>query len=121
MATNQTNNNDGSGGDVIRTSQHAYAAVANAGVKEETKVPFTALYNAGKNAISLSLDAKQGSVYSANLVDMTGKSVMFKRFSGLEGASKEEIYLTENVKGGMYILHFFEDNNSFSQKIYIAK
>ncbi|MGV3631469.1 MAG: choice-of-anchor V domain-containing protein [Bacteroidota bacterium] len=121
VATNVTNNNESSSGDVIRTSQHAYSAVDNAGIKEAAKAPFSAVFHAGKQAIQLSLEAKQGSVYSLNIVDMTGKSVLFKRFSGLEGDSKEEIFLPESVKEGMYVLHFFEDNNSFAQKIYISK
>ncbi|MCE3295203.1 MAG: hypothetical protein K0R65_917 [Crocinitomicaceae bacterium] len=122
VATNATNSNNTASGDIIRTSLHTYTAVDNAGIKkEEAKAPFTASFNAAKNTINLGLNAKQGSVYSLNLVDLTGKSVMFKRFSNLEGESKEEIYLPENVKGGMYILHFFEDNNSFAKQIYIAK
>lgn len=121
LATNVTNNNDNSGGDVIRTSQHTFAAVDNAGIKEAPKAPFSAVFNANKNTIAMQIDAKAGAVYSLNVVDLTGKSVFYKRLGNMEGQLKEEIFLPESIKEGMYVLHFFEGNNSFSQKIYIAK
>lgn len=122
LATNETNNNDGSSGDIIRTSQHAYLAVDNAGIKEKAvKAPFSAAFNAIKQSIMLDLVAKQGSVYSLNVVDLTGKSVFYKRLGSMEDQVKEEIFLPESIRGGLYVLHLFEDNTSFTQKIYISK
>ncbi len=121
MASNVTNDNSNSSGDVIRTSQHTFAAVDNVSVKEAVKAPFSVVYNSKQQTIDLDIDAKQEAVYSLNLVDMSGKSVLFKRLGKFSGESKEQIYLPENMQAGVYIVHFFEDNHSFSQKIYISK
>lgn len=122
VATNETNSNNSTSGDVIRTSQHTFSAVNNAGLNDQQEEnTFSAVYRENKHSIALNFRAETGGDYSVNLVDFSGKSVFFKRFADLKnGQNETEIYLPQ-LKAGIYLVHFFENNRASSQKIYISR
>jgi len=124
LVTNKTNSNSASSGDVIRTSQHTFSAAAStADVKEATKgSAFSVAFNAVSNTLKLDFNAKESNGFYINLVDMSGKSVLYKKLNDVKiGDNSQNVILPEDLNAGIYVVNFFENNNSSSKKIYIAK
>lgn len=124
LATNVTNNNGSSNGDIIRTSQHTFAAAASsASVKEETKMVNLAVgFVKHNNALELNYSSLQAGSAYLNLVDMSGKSVHTTKINTVNvGENHETIFLSSDLNEGIYIVNFFVNNNSVSKKIMITK
>jgi hypothetical protein len=119
LATNQTNANNNSTGDVIRTSQHVIGSVV--GIEE--KAPEMSLnvgYNSNLNSLSVNYNALSAGESSLNLTDLSGKSVFFENIGETSiGENKKAVKLPSDLKAGVYIVHLNVNNNFTSKKIYI--
>jgi hypothetical protein len=121
LATNQTNSNSGSGGDIIRTSQHVFGSLA--GVKDQTnKVDTKITYASATNALTIQLDSKvNGSVF-VNVVDLSGKSVFTENLGTISaGESSLAVRLNNELKSGVYMVNVSIDNNMTMKRIFISK
>lgn len=124
MSSNVTNNNFSTSGDVIRTSQHTFSAVSGAGISSNKadEAIFSVGFNQAKNALKLDFNVKENASFFLNLVDLNGKSVMSKKLTDVKiGDNSQEISLPQELNAGIYVVHFFENNNSYSKKVYIGK
>lgn len=124
MSSNVTNSNNSSNGDVIRTSQHTFSPVAGVGVSsiKADEAIFAVGFNQAKNSLKLDFNVKENASFFLNLVDLNGKSVMSKKLTDVKiGDNSQEISLPQELNAGIYVVHFFENNNSYSKKVYIGK
>lgn len=125
LATNQTDN---SGtvevGDIIRTSQHTFAAQSqSASLKEKNpKVSLEVGFSKQNNSLFLNFSSLQSGTAFVNLVDMTGKSVFTSKITNAKiGSNQETILLPGGLKEGVYVVNLFVNNNSVSKRIMISK
>ena len=123
LATNVANGNNSTSGDNIFTSQHTFSAVSGASVKENSDdQQFSVYHTNDQNRLMLEFYLQDPSLIFLNLVDLSGKSVFSKRIvNAVPGKNLEEVYLPKELHDGVYVVHFFKNNDSFSKKIYIKK
>jgi hypothetical protein len=121
LATNQTNTDAGSTGDVIRTSQHLFGS--QAGIQEgESKIETRIGYQANTNSLNIQLDSKvDGSVF-VNVVDLSGKSVFTENMGTVSsGESAFSVRLDQELNSGIYLVNVSVDNNMIMKRVFISK
>ncbi|WP_341902491.1 choice-of-anchor V domain-containing protein [Fluviicola taffensis] len=121
LATNETNSNAGSTGDVIRTSQHPFGS--QAGIQEAAnKIETSIGYQASTNSLNIQLDSKvDGSVF-VNVVDLSGKSVFTEDLGTVSsGESAFSVRLDKELNSGIYMVNVSVDNNMTLKRIFISK
>ena len=121
LATNQTNSDAGSTGDVIRTSQHPFGT--QAGIQETaSKIETRIGYQASTNSLNIQLDSKvDGSVF-VNVVDLSGKSVFTEDVGTVSsGESAFSVRLDKELNSGIYLVNVSVDNNMTMKRVYISK
>lgn len=123
LAANTTNNSSTSAGDVIRISQHTFPVVSGASIVENDDFKNLEIaYKGINNSLSFNFNLQENNAVYMNLVDLSGKSILSKRFSDLNiGKNHQDVFLSKDLKDGIYIVHFFVDNKSTSKKIFINK
>jgi hypothetical protein len=118
LATNQTNSNNNSTGDVIRLSQHVIGSVA--GVAEAADLGLEVGYSASANTLNMKYNALSAGSSSVNIVDLSGKSVFNESIGTTEvGSNSKAVKLPSDLKAGVYMIHLNVNNNFASKKIYI--
>ncbi|AEA42618.1 choice-of-anchor V domain-containing protein [Fluviicola taffensis] len=121
LATNQTNSDAGTTGDIIRTSQHVFGTQAD--VKENTsKVETTIGYSSITNSLNIQLDSKVAGSVFVNVVDLNGKSVFTENMGAINaGESALSVRLDQELNAGIYMVNVSVDNNMTAKKIFISK
>lgn len=121
LATNETNSNTGTGGDVIRLSQHTIGSTV--GVEENTAVADVSLgYSAAGNGLTVSINSKQTGTASINIVDLNGKSVQFEELGQVsEGKNGFAVLLKNQLPAGMYVANISVNNHFITKKFNITK
>lgn len=122
-ASNSSNGNGASTGDVIYLSNYLISYNQSASL-EETAAPvkFSAFYDAEKNAVSMKLNSLISGEGFFNLVDLSGKSVYNERLGTVFiGNNEETVLLPSGIRAGMYIVHLFVNNQSSTFKIMVGK
>lgn len=121
VAANEANGNGNTSGDVIYLKQ----AVINssAGVVENSlETNFIAGYNVDKNQVTVNFNTQLAGDMTINLVDLNGKSVFTENLGKSSiGENKEVIALPNGIEDGIYVVHFFVDNKSMSDKINVIR
>ncbi len=123
VASNKANNNGLPSEDVIYLSQHTLSAASTAGIKESKVLnPFSARYSSESNQLILNFESLTSCPTSINIVDMSGSSVYFME-SGLSqiGENIEKVVLPSEIKSGLYVVHFFLNNQGMSSKVFIQR
>ena len=120
VATNKANNNGNDNGDVIYLSQHIFvnddASVEELAVKNN----FTVGYAPEKEEIIISFSTLSVAPTSLNLVDLQGKSVWTKKMeTSTVGDNKQTVSVPNHLPNGMYVVHFFIGNKSYSAPVSI--
>lgn len=121
LATNQTNSNAGSTGDVIRTSQHPFGSVA--GIQEASnKIETRIGYLASTNSLNIQLDSKVDGSAFVNVVDLSGKSVFTENMGTVSsGESAFSVRLDKELNSGVYLVNVSVDNNMIVKRVFISK
>ncbi|MBU2019286.1 MAG: T9SS type A sorting domain-containing protein [Bacteroidetes bacterium] len=120
IATNKTNSDGGDSGDQIHLSQFSLGSLASVVEYKESVEGFRAAFSASNSTIQLQFNSSEAGSSFLNLVDLNGKSVLSTDLNETQlGANKLEFKVPEYVKSGMYIVHFFVNNNAKSQSIMI--
>jgi len=119
VATNKANNNNNDNGDVIYLSQHVFlnddASVEEVAVDNHH---FSVGYAPEKEEVVISFSTLSIEPTSFNLVDLQGKSVWSKRLeNSTVGQNKQWVSVPKYLPNGMYVVHFFIGNKSFSAPI----
>lgn len=120
IATNKTNNNSNTNGDLIYLSQHVFFN-DDANLNESTfEQNFSVGYAPEKDAVLISYATLSILPTSLNLVNLEGKSVFSKKLGATEvGNNQEWVSLPSNLPNGLYVVHFFIGNKAFSAPISI--
>ncbi len=123
VASNAANNNGANTGDIIFTSSHLIGS--SLGLNEEVieKVNnFNASFSAQNSAVYISYGSLISGKSTVNIVDMSGRSVLFADLGETTvGSNKEMVRIPENIKNGMYVVHYFVDNVASSKTISIQR
>jgi hypothetical protein len=120
VATNKANNNNNDNGDVIYLSQHVF--LNDDASLEEVSVDnnFSVGYSPENENIVVSFSTLSIAPTSLNLVDLHGKSVWSKTLeNSTVGHNKQWVSLPKHLPNGMYVVHFFLGNKSFSAPVSI--
>ncbi|MFT5858442.1 MAG: hypothetical protein ACI865_000529 [Flavobacteriaceae bacterium] len=122
VASNETNNNGSTSGDVIYLSTHVITD-ANASISETTnETSFTAGFNTTSNKVMIDFTYLAAGDMYFNLVDMNGRSVFTYDLGQSEiGENTESITLPSDIKEGMYVVHFFIGNKAMSANIMVKR
>ncbi|MDP4595621.1 MAG: Reeler domain-containing protein [Crocinitomicaceae bacterium] len=120
VATNKANNNGNDNGDVIYLSQHIFfnddASLEELAVKNN----FTVGYAPEKEEIVISYSTLSVAPTSLNLVDLQGKSIWTKKMeTSTVGDNKQTVSVPNYLPNGMYVVHFFIGNKSYSAPVSI--
>jgi hypothetical protein len=118
IATNKTNNNSNTNGDLIYLSQHVFSN-DDANINESTfEQNFSVGYASEKDAVLISYATLSILPTSLNLVNLEGKSVFSKKLGATAvGNNQEWVSLPSHLPNGLYIVHFFVGNKAYSAPI----
>lgn len=121
VACNQSNaNNTNDSGDQIYLSQHVIGSSASINENEQFNSNFAAGFNNETNQLNVTFSSLVSNTMFLNLVDMSGKSVFtYSMEESNIGENNETIMLPNNLKSGIYVVHFFVGNNAMSSKIVV--
>lgn len=122
VASNVTNNDGSTLGDVIYLSQHIMGSTASISEEAAVEANFTAGYASNGNKLIIVFNSLTvGNMY-LNLVDMNGSSVFTSDFGDSQiGENAESVVLPSGLESGVYLVHFFVGNKAMSSKIMIQK
>lgn len=119
LATNETNGNGTSSGDIIRLSEHVFGS--EAGLEENaTGMELQVAYQNDNNSLSVSYSSLKAGESQINLTDLSGKSVFSETIGNTEiGENQKIVKLPSTLKAGIYIVHLNVNNTFTSKKVYI--
>lgn len=120
VATNKANNNGNNNGDVIYLSQHVFTN-DDASIDELTvENNFSVGYALDKEEIVIAFSTLSIAPTSLNLIDLQGKSVWTKKLdTSTVGENKQFVSVPKHLPNGMYVVHFFLGNKSYSAPVSI--
>jgi hypothetical protein len=122
VATNKTNNNGTTAGDVIYLSTHTITSSLSVDNKKNEDFSFNAGYSAEGNAIHVSFTSLTSGDMFLNLLDMNGRSVYtYDMDKASIGENSEVIALPNELKNGMYVVNYFVGNKVMTANILIQK
>lgn len=122
VASNVTNDNGATSGDMIYLSQHTLGSIASVDGPELEAQSFKAGYNASENKVVMDFTSLTSGEMHFNLVDMNGRSVYNQRLSkSLIGKNKQVVALPQEINNGMYIATLFVGNTPMSANIAVQK
>jgi hypothetical protein len=122
VATNKTNNNNSSTGDVIYLSQHVINSTL--GVSELTTEPssLSAGYNVDEHKLAINFNCLSSGEIYLNLLDLNGRSVFSTDLgTAIIGQNGTSLKLPNELKNGIYFVNVFVNNKPMSAKIMIQR
>jgi hypothetical protein len=123
VASNVTNNDGGTSGDVVYTSMHTITESA-AGLTESTSTNdnFMIGYSSALNAAVISFDAKQIANTTFKLTDLSGKTLVSSKLGeNTLGNNKINVALPEYLNTGMYIATLTVGSQEMTTRLFISK
>jgi hypothetical protein len=123
VATNKTNSNGQTSGDLIRLSQHTFAGPAT-GVSltayEQIQASLSIGYNNELNKISILFTTDESEPLHVNIMNAQGQSVQNHSLGmSYPGDNSKEFRLNHTLSTGIYFVNFFVGNKAYSEKIMI--
>jgi hypothetical protein len=121
VATNATNNNGQSTGDIIYLSEHVIGSTAGI---DDNKVSSSLVigYNTEDHKVLVDLNSSNHGNVFLNLVDLNGRSV-FTSELGYKGEASlaTSVKLPTDMRNGLYVANVFVNNRSVSQKVMVQR
>lgn len=122
VASNVTNDDSATSGDMIYLSQHLMGSTASISEEAAVEANFTAGYASNGNKLIVDFNSLTVGNMNLNLVDMNGRSVFSSDLGESQiGENNESVVLPSELEGGIYIVNFFVGNKAMSSKIMIQK
>lgn len=123
VATNKTNSNLETSGDLIRLSQHTFAA-PESGVSltayEQIQASLQIYLNKSEGKIAINFTTDESEPLHVNILNAQGQSVLSHSLGmSYPGENNKEVRLTQNLSAGIYFVNFFVGNKAYSEKILI--
>jgi hypothetical protein len=123
VATNKTNNNNGTSGDVVRLSQHVFnSSGGSSSLTEYQKIQnsLRIYLSEDMQALRILFDAFEKDELYLNVVNLQGQSVLAKPIGkAYPGENDKMIQLPSNLNSGLYVVNLFVGNKAYSEKIRI--
>ena len=123
VATNKTNSNNGSSGDLVRLSQHTFnsaGASSSLTLYEEIQNSLEMLFNQSQEILEISFTVQDTEELYLNLVNLQGQSVLAQKLGqSYPGDNQKTVKMPRSLPAGLYIANFFVGNKAYSQKIWI--
>lgn len=122
VATNKANNNNNDNGDLIYLSQHVILA-ENASIGESSLTHnFDVGFSQDKGAAFLSFNTLSHAQLSLNLVTLDGQSAYFTNLGSSKiGNNEIWVEIPNELSSGIYFVHFFIGNKTYSAPISILR
>lgn len=125
VASNETNDNGATSGDMIYLSEHIVNPTSAAGIDEKVGskvVDFNASFSQTNSTLNISYGSLINGTSTLNLIDLTGQSVMTQELNNTNiGINNEKVLVPEHIKNGMYVVHFFVNNVATSKTVSIQR
>jgi hypothetical protein len=123
VATNKSNSNNQNSGDLIRLSQHTFAAPAS-GVSltayEMIQASLRIGYNKDASLISILFSTDESEPLHVNIMNAQGQSVQSHSLGmSYPGENNKEVRLKQQLSAGIYFVNFFVGNKAYSEKILV--
>ena len=120
LATNQTNDNGSSTGDIIRLSNLNLGSTA--GTEEHQSLDLSVGFAASTNQLLVNMTTLSAGKAHLNMVDLSGKTVFNEEIGAVTtGDNQLSVRLPESVPAGIYVAHISVNNVFASKKISIQK
>ncbi len=125
VATNKTNSNGQTSGDVIRLSQHTINGPQGSAsltpyelIEQSLKIG----YNKENHAVQIAFNSLEKEELKVNITNISGQSVLLKSLgSSYPGENEKTLKLGDNLPAGIYVVNFFVGNKAYGEKILIEK
>ena len=122
LASNSANNDGGPAGDAIYLSERILNSTLSLSEQEVDATNFVAGYSSDGNNVTVRFNSEEADNMNFNLVDMNGRSVYHQDLStSIIGGNTHTITLPEEIKNGLYIVHFFVGNKAMSSNLVVNK
>jgi hypothetical protein len=123
VATNKTNSNGQASGDLIRLSQHTFAA-PQSGVSltayEQIHASLHIFLNKAEGKIAINFTSDESEPLHVNILNSQGQSVLSHSLGmSYPGENNKEVRLNQTMSAGIYFVNFFVGNKAYSEKILI--
>lgn len=123
VATNKTNNNGQTSGDLIRLSQHTFAA-PETGVSltayEQIQASLSIGFNKEAGRITILFATDESEPLHVNIMNAQGQSVQAHSLGmSYPGENNKDVRLNSTLSTGIYFVNFFVGNKAYSEKILI--
>jgi hypothetical protein len=123
VATNKTNNNGQTSGDLIRLSQHTFPGPAT-GVSltayEKIQASLSIGFNRESSKITILFATDESEPLHVNIMNAQGQSTQAHALGmSYPGENNKEVRLNQNLSAGIYFVNFFVGNKAYSEKILV--
>lgn len=123
VATNRTNSNNGTSGDLVRLSQHVFnGSGGSSSLTEYQKIQNSLRIHLSDDLqdLRISFDAFEKEDLYLNVVNLQGQSVIAKSIGkAYPGDNDKTVQLPRNLSSGLYVVNLFVGNKAYSEKIRI--
>jgi hypothetical protein len=121
VATNKTNSNSQSSGDVVYVSEHVFTAPDLVGLAEQKIVEpkLNVGYQSTTGQVVLDFDVTSVKELSLNITDLSGKSVFFQNMGTFNPGSYSDKINVNKLNHGIYVVTLFMNNKPLSGKIMV--
>ena len=122
VATNRTNANNGSSGDVIYLSQHVFngpASTASISEYEQLKKSLQLAYNSIKQGFDISFHTEEKEQMTLSLHTLSGQLVFTENIGHSYPGNNMRFVQTPITQSGIYLVNFFVGNKGYSQKVVV--
>ncbi len=123
VATNKTNNNGQTSGDLVRLSQHVIAGSGSAvslTAYEQIQASLSISLNRQDSRIQINFSTDESEPLHVNVMNAQGQSVLAHSLGmSYPGENSKEVRFNQTLSTGIYFVNFFVGNKAYSEKIFI--
>lgn len=121
VATNKTNSNGATNGDVVYVSQHTFTSPDLVGIAQEKEITqkLTVGFQPNSNQLVLDFDVITSNELSLNVTDLSGRSVFFKNMGIYTPGNYSDKVLLHKLETGIYNVTLFMNNKPYSGKVFV--
>lgn len=121
VATNKTNSNGATNGDVVYVSQHTFTSPDLVGITQEKEISqkLTVGFQPSTNQLVLDFDVTASNELSLNVTDLSGRSVFFKNMGIYTPGNYSDKVLLNTLETGIYNVTLFMNSKPYSGKVFV--
>jgi len=121
VATNKTNSNNQTSGDLIRLSQHVFegsGGSASLTAYQQIQNSLRMGLNDASGSLEIFFELNEKEPLYINVVNLQGQSVLSSELgSSYPGENQKTVKLPQGLSSGLYVVNFFIGNKAYSEKV----